>query len=465
MKKRFTLFLLAAVLAGAHAQQNGQWIPKGNDLLSNEYGTNDISVVDENIVWTVTCKTNPATYTYEDCRLLHSTDAGETWTDIDLSGLDLAFVVGVQAISEDTAWIGACTTTNHKKIYKTTDGGDSWIQQYDVDVSSNYLYPPSIKFVNGQKGFFIDVLGALAGKTEDGGNTWVTNDLLTYDPPIFIYWSELAPQNWWDVKGDTLWWGNSHYIARSVNGGADWEYYFTNLPEMNPIQTIVFTPDGLGLAISDQQTISGFMAIHETVVLRSEDFGATWTRLPNVPFPMSIIAHIPGTESGFVGVSGEWFTYGEQLGEYVSAFTLDGGNTWQIMDEGIARNAVRFASPSVGWAGRVDNFDYGDDNPVLFKWEGDLSTATTEILNNDYIRVHPNPFIGQTLLEFELSDNTQPVEIAIANVLGSVIQAFRLEKPNTGFNQLPLNIEAPAGLLLLTLRQGEASKTVKLVKE
>ncbi len=467
MKKIFTLFCFVAIIANAHAQPGGQWVPQGENLLTNDYGTNDISVVDENIVWTVACKTNFSTYTFEDCLLLRTIDGGENWTFVDVSGLVFTFIVGVHAISETTAWITTCDgDANQKSIHKTTDGGDTWVAQYSEEVPPNRLFPPAVKFTDEQTGFFIDIWGKASGRTADGGMTWETSDLFTNEAEnLFFYWGQLSQQNWWDVKGDTIWWGTSRYIARSINGGVDWEYFFTNLPQNNPIQAIAFNPEGLGLAISDQQTILGYTSISETVVLRSEDFGATWTPLPNVPFPMSIITYIPGTENSFIGVSGEWFTFSEQLGEYVSAFTPDGGETWQMLDQGIARNAIRFASPSLGWAGRVEDFDYGAINPAIFKWEGDLNTDAKEFLKEVNIGVNPNPFTGQTLLEFELNNNTQPVEITITDVLGKVIQTFRFEKPNSGFNRKLLNIEAPAGLLFLTLKQGDGLKTIKLVKQ
>jgi len=87
----------------------------------------------------------------------------------------------------------------------------------------------------------------------------------------------------------------------------------------------------------------------------------------------------------------------------------------------------------------------------------------TDITNQ--IRLFPNPFTDQTLLEFELKDHTLPVEIVVSDILGRTLKSFRLEKPNAGVNQLPLTMDAPAGLLLLTLKQGKGIKTIRLVKQ
>lgn len=93
------------------------------------------------------------------------------------------------------------------------------------------------------------------------------------------------------------------------------------------------------------------------------------------------------------------------------------------------------------------------------------TTATNKIKDiTTQINLYPNPFTTQALLEFELKDNTLPVEIVVSDVLGRTIKSWNLETPNAGMNQVPLTIDAPSGLLLLTLRQGNGVKTIKMIK-
>jgi photosystem II stability/assembly factor-like uncharacterized protein len=465
MKKLFTLLLLTfSIFITTHAQQSGRWIPQGENLLSADYTTYDISAVNEQVVWALMCKT-AASGDPDSCKVIRSIDGGVNWATIDLNNLAISYAVGIFALNDTMAWITAGNKTpSQRKIFRTKDGGNSWQEQYAVATSPSSIWAPAVKFENEQKGFFIDVWGRKSGRTINGGENWTTSDLFPTGSATW-YWGQLAQENWWDIKGDTLWWGTSQFISRSIDGGSNWNRINTNLPEKNTIQSIKFNKSGLGLAISDVvTTISGIPAIEETVILRSENFGETWNRLPNVPFPMSILTYIPGTENSFIGVSGQWFAYGEQIGKYTSAFTADGGNTWTLIDQGIARNAIDFVSPTVGWAGRVENFNYGSSNPVIFKWEGSLSTSAKDIIKDDFIRVNPNPFTTHALLEFELKDNTLPIEITVTDILGKTIKSFNLDKPNAGINQIPLTLDAPAGVFLLLLRQGNHVQTLKMIK-
>lgn len=461
MKKLCTLFVFLTALIIAYAQQPGKWIPQGENLLTSDYETRDLCAVNEQTVWALMCKVDAGTDTEYDCKVIRSTDGGTTWDVIDLDSLSISYAIGIFALSDTTAWITTGNdSTQQKAIYKTTNGGNSWVQQY---VGSNIAFPPAVRFVNEQKGFFVDVFGKTSGITEDGGTTWSTNQLFPPGTPFF-YWGHLSQNDWWDAKGDTLWWGTSLFISRSVDGGKTWTRLNTNLPEKNTIESIKFNEKGLGLAISDVSTVNGYNFLDKTILLQSQDFGTTWNRLDDLPFPISVLTYVPGTENAFIGVSGLWSQYGEQVGQYASAYTPDGGLTWQVIDRGIARNAIDFVSPTVGWAGRMKNFDYGNSNPVIFKWEGDFNTATKDIIKDDFIKVNPNPFTDQALLEFELKDNSIPLEIQVTDVLGRNLKSISLKNPNTGINQIPISFDAPAGLFFLTLRQGNALKTIKLLK-
>ncbi len=462
--KRFTLslFLSATSMIFSYAQQEGKWVAQGNDLLPKDYFTWDLSAVSEKIVWALMCKgvDEPS-----ECKIIRSVDGGTTWKITDLNSIAPNYVVGLFALSDSVAWITTGNkTTVQRGIFKTTNRGETWVQQYSVLARPNLIWAPTIKFVNERKGFFIDVWGRLVGQTEDGGNTWTTNPLST--PSGNWYWGQLTQNNWWDVKGDTLWWGTSRSIAKSLNGGKSWDLFSLNLPQQNTIQSIQFNPKGLGLAVSDVVTVGTYTSINETVILRSQDFGETWNQLNNLPFPISILTYIPGTENSFIGVSGSWFGYGEQLGKYTSAITKDGGNSWKIIDQGIPRSGIDFVSPAVGWAGRVSDFDYGTSNPAIFKWEGNVSTGIDNTsLNNVNLRVTPNPFSQQSLLEFELEDSQTPVEITIADLLGRTIFTQIIKRPNAGINQIPLHLTGPSGLLSLSLKQGQGVKTLKILKQ
>jgi photosystem II stability/assembly factor-like uncharacterized protein len=103
---------------------------------------------------------------------LHTTeDGGESWTIHRLpvhigSPLDhFAF----DMVSPDVVWISnAITSEAPANLYRSTDGGDSWVNISAIDLSG---YPPYLDFVDEQRGWTINQAAELL-TTNDGGETW-----------------------------------------------------------------------------------------------------------------------------------------------------------------------------------------------------------------------------------------------------------------------------------------------------
>lgn len=89
--------------------------------------------IDENNVWV----------TGVDGTMLHTTDGGSNWESIQSN-----ITVGlgkVQFINPDTGWVASS-----KYIYRTTDGGESWVEQLYLPSSDEVLY--DIEFIVGLPG-------------------------------------------------------------------------------------------------------------------------------------------------------------------------------------------------------------------------------------------------------------------------------------------------------------------------
>jgi len=289
------------------------------------------------------------------------------------------------------------------------------------------LWGPVLKFIDENRGYYAGIWTNRSGKTSDGGHTWTDNSLGLGTFFSDEYWGTVCPQNWLEVKGDTLWFGTSKRIVRSLNGGMSWENHFPEFPGNNMISSIAFNDSGHGLAISDVNfdlpMDDSFLDF--TIAWKSEDYGANWELLPNIEFPLTVITQVPGRDKSFVAISGswQWFDPQSQL-SWASAYTTDGGETWTEIDRGIPYNSLAFASVNAGWAGAIGSYDYGfapGEKPAVFKWEGFPSSAGhTQV--EPKITLSPNPATDILRVQFP-ETITQPIEVSLFSLSGKWIKS------------------------------------------
>jgi photosystem II stability/assembly factor-like uncharacterized protein len=185
----------------------------------------------------------------------------------------------VECINETTAytfvrWIdsiaGYDVRTSHANVFKTEDGGDSWLPIFD-DLGTGYI--TSIQFDDIDNGYIMG--NTFLRKTEDGGETFIDMypALQTTgspdDPTLYIKQLEIVDENKW-------------YVLSSTDG-------------------IFVTEDG-GSSYSELSGIgggSGIMQLDETSVIvlgqalkskLSWDNGQTW----NICYPGSVVWAIGG---------------------------------------------------------------------------------------------------------------------------------------------------------------------------
>lgn len=165
--------------------------------------------------------------TYSD--LEHSTDAGNSWTTV----LNHS-VSSLQFLNADTGWVVNYSWSNDSSIFRTTDGGKSWQSAQVGDVVSVRFVSPSTGCAGGTSGRI--------WKTTDGGVTW----LLKHGP---------TPGNWYmhgiSFSSPLLGWavgyignGLGDYILRTTDGGETWN----EIPSIsnNGLFSVCFINDSTG---------------------------------------------------------------------------------------------------------------------------------------------------------------------------------------------------------------------------
>jgi photosystem II stability/assembly factor-like uncharacterized protein len=298
-----------------------------------------------------------------------------------IDGLDLTFLQtglhnslsSVWFISENVGFVAAFDGS----VYKTTDGGNSWLQ-----VTSGTTLPLyAIHFLNSIEGFMVGGQtsgtgpvppGAIMLHTTDGGQTWnkvsislsekielraicFVNDSVGFSAGgRSILSTKDRGITWKETKVDGLQWDmidvkfidnrrgmvacRSGNVLTTTDGGDHW-----NLSNTIP----VVGATSLSFAGKDVVYLAG-----DTSIARSMDFGKTWSNLPMSPKRISQLIF----PSDSIGIAfGAGLYTGGCFGSYPAAiyYTTNGGLQWKGNDHIHELDRIRSAvwiSDNIGFA-------------------------------------------------------------------------------------------------------------------
>lgn len=265
-----------------------------------------------------------------DRQLVHSTDGGVSFEEIDLPEEINAFDF---AISEDAVWIAG-----GNGVYRSLDDGDTWESTVAETVSPTRIeaHPtdPDVAWHLGFAGIW---------RTDDGGDSFteVTPQL---EDNEYLRSLSVAPSS-----PDRLWLGVSNgKPARSDDGGDTWSRLNNTPSQSHLVRAAVEDEDTLW--VEDHGHASG------TDLWRSDDGGSSWDEV-------AIPAGIEGA-----GSSGRRPMLAPRNADEALAYsrshevriTADGGDTWQRSVEGLMAVWVRSADISDDGSRIVLGSDHGE---------------------------------------------------------------------------------------------------------
>ena len=214
--------------------------------------------------------------------VLLTVDGGDTWRPVPLPGASGGFLHDLQFRDDAEGWAAGT------QIAHTEDGGETWHMLFRGDSENGYASANAIHFVDPSRGWLVGQGGRLM-RTDDGGTDWtrVRLPLRDHEDPTL-----------WDitfVDGAQGWIaGERGVIFHTANGGATWERQERGVPVVREIPAgeprrrdvrpeLEVEPDLLALsAIRFADTRHGWAVgyyadVAESVVLATEDGGATWS--------------------------------------------------------------------------------------------------------------------------------------------------------------------------------------------
>ncbi|MFC2085364.1 T9SS type A sorting domain-containing protein [Bacteroidota bacterium] len=292
---------------------------------------------------------------YTSGKVFRTTNGGDDWIDVPGEGNTLyavcspAFNIGIAT--------GAFGT-----IIKTTDGGSSWtsrISGTDRSLRAVFFMNENIGMIVGSSSTFL--------KTTDQGETWVPKPCSAIENFYDVYFAD-STHGW--AVGYKQTWDTGPFIdiprvVKTTDAGESW----ISLPYdafNTRLQTVYFDDTDNGWAGGLQDYEGDPWA----VLIKTTDGGNTWNSQVNSKHGWIKKIRFCDQNNGWaVGFGNVW------SGQYgLNYKTTDGGNSWvhQTSLNDITLNNLFFLNPGTGWGTALKRI-YKYETDCLEVWPGDAN--------------------------------------------------------------------------------------------
>lgn len=440
MKKTLLLIFITSCLS-SHAQF---WTPKPTSFSQVNRGVDDISIVDNNIIWAKAY--DGASNTPQNVRqFTKSIDGGNTWISgtINLgTGQNTLNISSITAVSATTAWITAIPSpTGSGGVWKTIDGGSNWTKQTTALFDTDDSFPNLVYFWNENNGItqgdpsagFFEIY-----TTTDGGTTWTRVPSANIPTPLADEYGYAVN---YDVIGNTIWFGTDKgRLFKSTNQGLNWT------ATQSPITDFGGTVRG---SYSFSDVNKGLLYASTGILYKTTNGGTTWTAQTYTGnIGNRNIEYMPGT-STIVSVG----TTPNASVSY-TAYSTDEGLTWTEAMNGTQVTTLKFKDANIGFGG---GFTISSTSGGIYKYNSTV-LGTDDFVSAKNLTAYPNPTAG--LLNISGKNLN---DITIFDMTGKQVMA---KKVSTSDN-LTLDVSAlSGGIYLLNATNDSGSKsTLKFSKQ
>ena len=348
------------------------WEEQNTHFATQYRASYNIEIVDPQNVWFTTMNGTDGTVARD---FGVTTDGGTTWVPKTFS-YDADWMPGdISAISGTTAWTANYSSSANGKggIFKTTDGGDTWTRQGEELYQNTASFLNIIHFFNENEGYAQG--DPVSGnfeifRTTDGGETW---NAVTA-PAAQSQEASTVGLDW--AIGDIAWFGTSKgRIYKTTDKGATWTVLSTGTTKMISEMSWSDEMNGAVTVMNLNQTTG---QTSDWQFLRTTDGGETWNAVNVAENYFSSFCLVPGTPGMIVATKSA-----SSLPDNFSAYSTDGGTTWEVLDDSIQYIQVKMYDINTGWAG---GFNWDENNGGIYKWKGinmGLHFTSLPIINID----------------------------------------------------------------------------------
>ena len=287
--------------------------------------------------------------------LLKTTDGGRTFAKVDETVFGIKSLKGIHFVDENHGWIityNTPTSTNISQnqqdttkkenagyIYRTTDGGVTWEEQFATEAALFNLH-----FIDKQTGWVVgDQRSAYA--TTDGGETWqfITDGSnqrhkTSYGQPEYLGNEPLHTFTLYDIEftdAQNGWIvGDLGVVLHTSSGGkGKWKHQRGGPRFHNSADAVL-----LGVDFVSKQL--GWVVGENGTILHTRNGGVTWESQSSPSHLLVDVCAVSSEEGYVVGDRGAILR------------TEDGGTVWSAQDSRTTEcfGATHFVSPQKGWA-------------------------------------------------------------------------------------------------------------------
>lgn len=365
--------------------------------------------------------------------ILKTQNAGRTWTPTYNPG----FVPGKMHFLNDS--LGFISDSWGGYVYATSDGGNSWIYNENLDIPDLHSLNDSVSWLMDRDyNNNYDMINIL--KTMDGGHLWDTIlNFSIYDYDRNYYSLFLNDENTAYVVGE-----KGHIIKFSENG--DWETIESGTSL--PLNKVIFVDEKFGIITGGYSNEEDFRPI----ILITEDGGNYWTKGPDLPYWIHDL-HFLDSQHGFA--------VGEDAERHgVLLETNDKGSSWikVMLEKNLSGPlyALHFKN-GVAWA-------VGENSLILKNVSSITSNQEYVIIKNESaFQNYPNPFHSNTTISYHLPETTD-IELSIYDLSGRKIATLLNESQAAGRHELEWNAEVmQPGIYICELKTKQGKQVIKMI--
>lgn len=240
-------------------------------------------------------------------------DACKTWTNQNTGTSNL--ITDIKFLNKNLGFAAGSMGT----LLRTTNGGETWIK-----INTNILNALESIYILSQNKIFVIGSGGIVFMSMDGGLNW-SKQIIDTTSMLNLYDITFSSSNVGYISC------NYGFMFKTIDGGQSWSKL--TLPFTNPIRSLSFLNDNIGIAVGNPD-----VAGNPGVIYKTQNGGLDWVKVTKEIVYDSLTVNVGASLTNTEMISGYFVSekiafvtaYAYLNAEILILKSIDGGNTWKL---------------------------------------------------------------------------------------------------------------------------------------